>query len=71
MQVVEGYDFIMGSDRRLVTLCVGLLRTRPRRARQKRTKCGKWLVDYTKALPALNDLLRLTWKDGIWVRRTS
>ena len=46
----------MGSDRRLVTLCVGLLRTRPRRARQKRTKCGKWLVDYTKALPALNDL---------------
>ena len=56
MQVVEESDFILDSDHRLVTACVGLLRNRPRRQRQQRTKCGKWIVDYTKAVPALNEL---------------
>ncbi|CAE7653091.1 unnamed protein product [Symbiodinium sp. CCMP2592] len=56
MQVIEESDRVLDSDHRLVTLCVGLCRGRRKRQRQHRTKCGKWLVDYTKAVPLLNDM---------------
>ena len=54
-QVVDDSDHILPSDHRLCTLCV-LQKGLPKRKRQKRTNCGKWLVDYTKAIPALNRL---------------
>ena len=54
--MVEESDVVIGSDHRMVTLSVSLNKCPSRRARQKRTMCGKWLVDYTKAIPALNDL---------------
>ncbi|CAE7825391.1 BXL5, partial [Symbiodinium necroappetens] len=54
-QVVPESDVLIGSDHRLCTLCVSTGAGIKRR-RQKRTKCGKWIVDYTKAVPALNRL---------------
>ena len=56
MQVVEDSGHIMNTDHRLVTLCVSVGKCNKRRARQRRIKCGKWIVDYTKAIPKLNDL---------------
>ena len=56
MQVVEESDHIMSTDHRLVTLCVSVGKCNRRRSRQRRTKCHKWIVDYTKAIPKLNDL---------------
>ncbi|CAE6941294.1 BXL5 [Symbiodinium sp. CCMP2592] len=54
MQVVEESDRLLDSDHRLVSLCVGVWRGRRKRQRQRRSQCGKWLVDYTKAVPLLN-----------------
>ena len=55
-KVVEESDTVLGSDHRMVILTVSLNKIPGRRARQKRTRCGKWLLDYANAAPALNNL---------------
>ncbi|CAE7836810.1 nmt [Symbiodinium sp. CCMP2592] len=56
-EVVEDSDHLIQSDHKLCRVCVSVVRSgERRRARQQRTKCGKWIVDYTKAVPQCNDL---------------
>ena len=54
--VATGSDELLGSDHQLITLCVAVNKGPRKRVRQRRTNCGKWVVDYTKAVPLCNKL---------------
>eukprot|EP00439_Symbiodinium_sp_Y106_P075526 s1538_g15.t1 len=54
--VATGSDELLGSDHQLITFCVAVNKGPRKRVRQRRTNCGKWVVDYTKAVPLCNKL---------------